>query len=282
MPADSNPTARRGAYGLAVDGLDGERDLLVPAAANWPSVTISIDTPAPEDRTTLLTDSLARYPDGTGGHVFVGRTSGTAHFGGPRPLTSDEIVHPRLGMLSALYAHWLHRAAFHAGAFVNSGRAWALVGDRGDGKSTLMAALALRGLTVLGDDTLVLDGVQCLCGVRCIDLRPDAVARLGCGEQVSAVRRGVRRRLPLGAAPTETPLAGWLFLAWADELSLRALSVAELLRRIARPQGWHRRGAGDQALLLELAALPAWELRRPRDGALLAQTVERVCDLTSR
>ncbi len=282
MHRQSDPAARVGAYGLAVEGLDSERHLLVPAAANWPSVRISVDPPEAEDRTVLLTDCLARYPDRIGGHAVVDRNEGSVRFGGRRRPSSDELVHPRLGMLGAVYAQWLNRAAFHAGAFVAGGRAWAVVGERAHGKSTVIAALALAGLTVLGDDTLVLDGLDCLAGVRCVDLRGDAAAHLGCVQDAAPVRRGTRRRLRLGPAKRETPLGGWLYLAWADQLSVRPVPAAERVQRIARRRGWHRRGVSDPAQVLELASLPAWELRRPRDWSLIGETVDRVRDLTDR
>ncbi|HEX8065848.1 MAG TPA: hypothetical protein VF520_04895 [Thermoleophilaceae bacterium] len=203
-----------------------------------------------------------------------------ASFRGGHRLTSDEIVHPRLGMLGAIYAQWLPgRMAFHAGAFVGGGGAWAVVGERHDGKSTLMAALALAGVPVLGDDTLVLDGTRCLSGVRCVDLRPDAAAHLGVRDALVTVRRGARERLFLDGPPREAPLAGWLFLKWADELAIRPLPAPERIARIARRQGWHRRGVTDSARLLDFAALPAWELGRPRDWAHLPRVLERVREL---
>jgi hypothetical protein len=184
-------------------------------------------------------------------------------------------------MLGAIFAQWLPgRMAFHAGAFVSGERAWAVVGERHDGKSTLMAALALAGLPVLGDDTLVLDGIRCLSGVRCVDLRPDAAEHLGIRDAVVTVRRGARERLPLDGRPREAPLAGWFFLNWADDFAIRELQTPERIARIARRQGWHRRGVTDPARLLDLAALPAWELSRPRDWTQLPQVLERVRELT--
>ena len=179
-PPEAGAGARRGAYGVAVAGLEAEDRLLVPAESHWPTVRILVDPCAPDAGGTLLEEDMARYPDAPGGHVAVDRQAGVASFRGAHRLTSDEIVHPRLGMLGAIYAQWLPgRMAFHAGAFISGERAWAVVGERHDGKSTLMAALALSGLPVLGDDTLVLDGIRCLSGVRCVDLRPDAAAHLG-------------------------------------------------------------------------------------------------------
>jgi hypothetical protein len=272
----------RGAYGIAVTGLEAEDRLLVSAESHWPTVQIRVDPGGTDAGGTVLEDDIARYPDAPGGDVVVDRKAGVASFRGADPLTPDEIVHPRLGMLAAIYAQWVPgRMAFHAGAFISGERGWAVVGERNDGKSTLMAALALAGLPVLGDDTLVLDGIRCLSGARCVDLRPDAAAHLGIRDAVRTVRRGARERLFLdGPAPPAAPLAGWLFLKWADELAIRELHTPERIARIARRQGWHRRGVTDPARLLDFAALPAWELSRPRDWAHLPRVLEHVRELT--
>lgn len=278
---DSNAAnTPRGAYGLAVEGVVGEDRVLVPARPDWPAVRIVVDPRAADRGDTFLDGATARYPDAPHGHVEVDRAAGTARFRGVRGITSDAIVHPRLGMLAAVYAQWLpDRMSFHAGAFVSEGRTWAVVGDRGAGKSTLMAALALSGVPILGDDTLVVEGSACLSGVRCVDLRPDAPERLGVEDKAVTVRGGARRRLPLGAPPPEAPLAGWIFLAWGDAVSARALPVAERLARIASTQGWHRRGVTEPADLLEVAGLPAWELTRPRDWERLDEAVRCVREL---
>jgi hypothetical protein len=265
-----------------VTGLESEDALLVPAEPGWPELRIVVDPRPAEADGTALDGTGARYPDVPGGCVEVDRRAGVAAFRGVDGLTDDAIVHPRLGMLAAIYAQWLPgRMAFHAGAFVSEERAWAVLGDRFDGKSTLMAALALAGLPVVGDDTLVAEGLRCLPGVRCVDLRPDAAAHLRVGDGIATVRGGMRRRLPLGDAPRDASLAGWVFLAWGETMAVRELPTPERVARIARAQGWHRRGVTEPVPLLEAGALPAWELTRPRDWAHLAATVERVRELTS-
>jgi hypothetical protein len=224
---------------------------------------------------------MAQYPEAPVGHATVDRESGVARFRGVNGLTSDAIVHPRLGMLAAIYAHWLRgRMAFHAGAFITGGRAWAVVGERQDGKSTLIAALALDGFPVIGDDTLVLDGDRCLPGVRCVDLRPDAAAALGVGTEVVTVRGGDRDRLLLDGEPHAAPLAGWLFLKWADEPAVRALDTRERIARIASCQGWHRRGVTEPRRLLDLAGLPGWELARPREWTHMPWLLDQIRELT--
>lgn len=282
QPSEDSLPALREAYGIAVAGLEAEDHLLLPAAPGWPTLRIVFDRRDASGGPTLLDEDAARYPDALGTHVTVDRRAGTATFRGRSRLASDEIVHPRLGMLGAVYAQWLPgRVAFHAGAFRSGGRAWAVIGARERGKSTLMAALAVAGAPVLGDDTLVLEGDRCLPGVRCVDLRPDAAAHLGVSDRVVTVRGGARERLLLAGPPAEARLGGWFFLEWADEVAIRALPSRERIERIARAQGWHRRGVTDPARLLELTALPAWELRRPRDWSHLPRVVEQVRELTA-
>src|SRR5207302_1345877 len=109
----------------------------------------------------LLVDTgRAVYPQVGGGHVVIDRVAGTATWMTREPPAPDEMIHPRLGMVAAVYAHWRGDDAFHAGAFVHGGRAWAVVGAGEQGKSTLLAALHAQGLHVVADDTLVIrDGL---------------------------------------------------------------------------------------------------------------------------
>src|SRR4051812_22517809 len=206
----------RGAYGLAVSGLDIDDRLLPAAEPSWPAVRIRIERRSADAGGVHLDEGHARYPHADGGHVVVDRRTGVVSFRGADVPLTDEIVHPHLGMLGAVYAQWLPgRMAFHAGAFISGEGAWAVVGERQDGKSTLMAAIAAAGMPVVGDDTLVVDGMRCLSGVRCIDLRPDAASGLGIRHTQTA-RRGGRERLLLERPAQEAPLRGWLFLNWGD------------------------------------------------------------------
>ncbi len=138
------------------------------------------------------------------------------------------------------------------------GAAWGVVGAKEAGKSTLMYACHLGGASVLTEDVLVLAGRTAFAGPRCIDLRvpaPDAVA----------VRDG-RHRVTLPPCPAEAPLAGFVHLAWHDApAATRALDLAGRLRRLADERRGDARWRGDVELL-DLAALPAFELRRPRAG----------------
>jgi hypothetical protein len=71
----------------------------------------------------------------------------------------------------------------HATVVVHHGRAFALLGDCGRGKSTLAAALIQRGCKLLVDDMLVLrqteDGVWAFPGPPRLKLLPDSIEHVG-------------------------------------------------------------------------------------------------------
>ena len=126
------------------------------------------------------------------------------------PQTPDELVHPYLGAAASVFSRWAGREVFHAGAFICGGLAWAVVGGREAGKSSLLAALAARQLPVLADDLVITDGQDAFCGPRTIDLRrpipgssePVTPARGASRWRVSLpplCRRGAARRLDLPA-----------------------------------------------------------------------------------
>jgi len=66
-------------------------------------------------------------------------------------------------------------------------------------------------------------------------------------------------------------LGGWLFLDWGPSLALRPVGAVELLARLAQRRSWQTL-ASDPAMLLALASLPAYDLVRPQDWAVLGAT----------
>jgi hypothetical protein len=82
--------------------------------------------------------------------------------------------------------------SFHAAALARGERAILLMGDKGAGKSTLSAALALRGWSVVSDDLVrLIEGEPGWCvlpGSRDIKLRADAVAALALDRAVLGKR----------------------------------------------------------------------------------------------
>ncbi|MGC5290929.1 hypothetical protein [Micromonospora sp. DT231] len=274
MSGEIMPTPGRGVYGLRVHGLDEVSELppAEGAALGWPAVRVGqVDVPPPppvplDDRrgTRILAD---------GRTLAVDRLRGTATFYGP-PLAADVLAHPYLAPVATTVNRWAGRETFHSGAFLLAGRAWAVLGPRTAGKSSLLAALAARGVPILTDDILVVDGVDAFAGPRCVDLRQPVP---GVGLPTRPVRAGDRLRVALPPIAPHVRLGGWLFLRWGATVTLPRLPGAALLARLARQRSFGQLPS-DPAALLSLAALPAWELTRPRDWAALDDTHRLLAD----
>jgi hypothetical protein len=270
-----------GAYGLRVRGVDSARALLVPAERSWPSVElvsrIGDSSSDPYDR---VSNQHAELKLLEGSRVIIEREKGRAVFIGASPPRPEELVHPYLAPVAAIYAYWLERESFHAGAFVAGDGVWALIGERESGKSSTLAWLALHGYEIVCDDMLVLEDGDALAGPRSIDLRPEAAHALGTGEPLGRVGARERWRLTPGVVRDELPLRGWIFLRWGDRVECARVPGAERLRRLGANRG-ARLPVADPPYLIELAALPGWELHRPQGWHSLALAAERLLETVS-
>lgn len=221
-------------------------------ATGWPVV--------PTRTVRVLTDSRTLALDPVAG---PGEVSGRAVLYGP-PLDAADLAHPYLTPIAVPFTRWNGRETFHGGVFATRGHAWVVPGARTAGKSSLMAALAGRGIPVLADDMAMTDGEVVHTGPRSIDLREPVP---GVNLPHRTARGGTRRRLLLPPAPRSLPLGGWVFLHWSDDPSddvqLRPVPPTTLLARLARNRARTGR-ASDPAMLLALALRPAFDLVRPR------------------
>ena len=274
--------ARRGAYGLRLRGVDAARELLLDAEADWPSFELvaRVGHADPQVQWVRAEGALLRLA--SGGEVEIDRARGRALFTLPSLPTAAELVHPYLAPVAAVAARWLGRESFHAGAVSVDGEAWGVLGDKGAGKSSLLAALALAGHRLVADDVLVLDGQGgALAGPRSIDLRGQAAARLGVGRPLGLV--GLRERWRLSAPPVAsvTALRGFVTLAWGDGPAVASVPAAQRLTRLAAQRVLALPPA-DPGRLVELSALPMLELRRPRDWGAAAGAVELLLDALGR
>ncbi|MEV1320737.1 hypothetical protein AB0J14_32190 [Micromonospora arborensis] len=274
MSGEIMSTAGRGVYGLRVHGLDKVSELLPAegAALGWPTVRVrQLDAPPPPPVPLDNRQGTRVLADGR--TLALDRLAGTATFYGPA-LTPDVLAHPYLAPVATTVNRWVGREAFHSGAFVLAGRAWAVLGPRTAGKSSLLAALAARGVPILTDDILVVDGVDAFAGPRCVDLRQPVP---GAALPSWPVRAGDRLRVGLPPIQPRVPLGGWLFLRWGDAVTLTRLAGTTLLARLAGQRSFGQLRS-DPAMLLSIAALPAWELTRPRDWAALDDTYRLLAD----
>jgi hypothetical protein len=262
-----------GAYGLRLTGIAQARRFLVPAKPGWPALRLQRRRRLAPDRShDTVSETRADLRLQTGGEITIDRARAIAVFTTPKPLHSAALVHPFLAPVAAVMAHWLGRESFHAGAFVHADGAWAVIGEREAGKSTLLARLALGGIPILSDDMLVLENSIPLAGPRAIDLRPSAAKELGVGDPMGIVGARERWRLRLGPVP-EAALRGWIFLTWGQRLQLREVGPRARIERLSAQRGLPV-PARNPAALLDLAALPSWELTRPRSWRALARSVD--------
>ncbi|MER5454859.1 hypothetical protein ABT008_08750 [Micromonospora sp. NPDC002389] len=272
MTGETMGTTGRSVYGLCVHGLDDVRELppVDLLRTGQPSVFVRQTTAeAPPLVPTDLDGGVRLLADGR--TLAVERIRGTATFHGP-PLAPDVLAHPYLAPVVTIFNRWLGRETFHSGAFVHADRAWAVIGPRTAGKSSLLAALAARDVPVVADDILVVDDAHVYAGPRCIDLRRPVP---GVSLTTRLARAGDRRRVALPPTADRTPLGGWIFLGWGRTLTMSRLAGHDLLTRLAARRSWQHLPT-DPSALLSLAALPSWQLTRPRDWAALGPTLRLV------
>lgn len=260
-------TLRRGAYGIHLAGPAGDLPGLVPAPAGWPTVTVHRTSAAGGQPPPAHLDAhRCRRPfRRVQGFLSADRAGATATYSTCPPLTDDELVHPYLAPLGAVYAHWSGHHALHGAGLVLDSGVWGLLGGREAGKSCLAAALAGRGQGIATDDLLVATtgpSPTVLAGPRSVDLRPDAWRQLRPGGPSSPVREGQRRRLALPPVAAELPLHGFVVLAPGQETRLVRIPPRRRLGNLTRYTVVHQRA--DPAGLLDLVALPMLVLEAPR------------------
>lgn len=271
------------AYGFRWSGLSSPA-LRLDGVDDWPLVSVR-EAHQSNDDVTIVDAARASIPT-PAARLRLDRASLSMEIVSSGGLPTADVVHPTLWPAASVFARWLGRETLHAGAFSLDGEtAWGVLGERGAGKSSLLSALALRGIEVLSDDLVVLEGNRCFSGPRCVDLRPDAAAALGVARHATVVRSTERRRLALEPCSGTYRFAGFLTLAWGDSVGVSPLAPAESFGLLLD----HRRvGAlgADFRYLLELAGLPAFKFTRPREwprlDAAIAELAGAVTGFASR
>lgn len=272
MRARDHAGGRAAAYGLRIDGIPPSTAAVEAAPEAWPLVrvrqSVGEDDPAePADGRTSTS-----FPLVTGGRLDLDAGAATAHFRTPGVLSADDLLHPYFAPAAAWFSHWFGRHSFHAGAVVLGGKAYAVLGDKKAGKSSLLAWLSGAGFTVLADDLVVVDGGSVLTGPRCIDLRSATVEALRQARPGVAVRGGSRHRVTLAQTKLEWPLGGWVFLRWGEVTSMSVVPPRDRLARLGGHRAF-RVPPLNPADLVTFAALPAWDLARPRGWDLMDEVV---------
>jgi hypothetical protein len=252
-----------GAYGLRLEGLPEAASMLVPADDSWPSFQIATRVADDELEVQTVGPDRAAIAPASGTVVRIERDPGRVTFTAPVALSAEAIVHPLLAHVAAITAWWFGRESLHAGAFVAGGGVWALVGDRGAGKSSTLAWLAREGHEVVCDDMLVLEADQPFAGPRSLDLRESAAALLGEGEPLGVIGERERWRMPVAPSGQLPPLRGLIHLTWGEELRAHSPSVHRRLELITANRGVKLPATAPEAWL-DLASLAWFELERPQ------------------
>lgn len=268
------------AFGFRVHGV-APRALIADDRPEWPALHVRCQVGPPGAAPDHVGESSARLSLGGDDRLELDRAAQTATYRTTVDVDEDTLIHPRLAPAAALMARWLDREALHAGAFLAAGGAWGVAGANEAGKSTLLGTLALRGSDVFSDDLLVIDRAGlAYAGPRCLDLRDPDVIGGRVRERLRPVREGTRRRMDLPPVAAVAPLRGWLFLEWGSEVEAVPCPGKVRLSRLLAQRRWAT-AAIDPRVLLALAALPAWTLRRPPGAAHLQATLQLLDELTT-
>lgn len=285
--------ARTGAYGLALSAVGHDADILsraaawlLPADPSWPrwelrSAPLSTATPGTGNGLDGEEEPVREHlgPDRAvlrsepAGRIEIDRVNRRTTFFRPEPMSPEGLVHPYLASTAAIASHWLGRTPFHAGAFVLDGRAWGVLGTREMGKSSLLLGLHMRGVPVVTDDVVVVDGPRVYSGPRCLDLREPAAEHFRTGQPLGKVGRRERWRVDLPEIASDFPLAGWVLLGWSDHVAIEPIEGSRRLAPLASNRALVAPGTAPRALL-DMATLPVVLFGRPKGWGSLAMGLE--------
>jgi hypothetical protein len=270
-----------GAYGLRIEGVsEAVRRLLGPVAPGWETIELRARVArTDEDLSRIRPDRVnVILPVPLGGEIVIERPPLVAEVRRPDRLPRDEeLLHPYLAYVAGMTAWWIPRECVHAGAFVVDGGVWGVVGARGAGKSSTLGWLAAEGYEIVCDDLMVIRDGRVTAGPRFVDLRGETAELLGAGTPLGKVGARERWRLEVGPIPPELPLRGWVFLDWSPEIEVKPALPTQRLQTIKNNVAlWGN--PTDPSGLLELASLPAWQLRRPRDWESFGEAARRLLD----
>jgi hypothetical protein len=271
---------QRAAYGYLIAGIDGGDTLAVRGAQAWPVLRVSTGIESRDGARRVDLGPHRASIDTLTGRLLLEREPVRMTVLADRRLPDADLVHPCLWPAAAVFARWRGLETLHGGAFVDGrGGAWAVLGDRGAGKSSLLAALAVAGHDVVADDLLVLDGGDCFAGPRCVDLRPDAASELGL-HALPSVRSTRRRRLALAPCDGRFTVRGCVYLEWGERVAVEPLAPAEHLGVLTGQRRIAGLGANVQQLI-GLSGLPAFRMRRPKALGSVHATREALVEAVS-
>ena len=265
---------------LSIHAADRIEDRIDDEGARWFHDWPMKDASGRKRRTPWL--SFAHLPEGRGfllrfpdlADFEVSRTGDRVLCAAARALPRVTLRHLLLDQVLPLVLHLRGRLALHASAVhVPRFGAIAFAGPAGAGKSTIAAALALRGCPIVADDCLAFvqarDVVEVVPGYPGVRLWPEAARslRIDAGQDGRVAHYTRKQRTHLGRGrfhATATPL--------------RAVFVLGRRRTAGQPSRMRTLGARDRIMSL----VPyAWVID-VADPARLAVVFDQLCDVALR
>lgn len=178
------------------------------------------------------------FKTGTGFHIFYRKGDGVTIEREPGADPTEE----QLWLNGSTYAAIAAINGYlpvHASAVAWQGRAYAFAAPSGSGKSTLAAALGRHGMSLVCDDTMILDlrpptEVICLPGHKRLKLSDDALILSGAKgqEKVGRMIDKYYARPAGGTVQQALPLAGIFYLESSDAVRCDAISGAAGIARL--------------------------------------------------
>jgi hypothetical protein len=278
--ATTQSGSQDGAWGVRFPSLAKAAGHVLVEATEWAPVTLDLRlNTKPEIQDGYWSPKGTYIPLASGGLVEISWPH-SVRLTVPTNPKPEFVIQPHLATAAACMAVHTGRQAFHAGAVIINGGAWAIFGAKEAGKSSTLGRLHQMGIGVLTDDVLVCDGLDALVGPRCIDLRIGPAKRLAIGQDFGVVGLRERWRVYLPSCPNSVPLHGWVLLDWADEDRITPLAATDRLSLLDRNQALQL-PAHDAAAFLQLSALPAYRWSRRKSWERLDDSIKRFIDAIS-
>jgi hypothetical protein len=272
-----NPDSR-GAYGLQFPQFNLS-DIFQRVPGTWtPWALTQVEPTALAETGPLeLSNERAILAIQPRGRVLVDRGRALTTLTTPTSVDEQSWAHPYSGSTAIVHAYWSGWPTLHAAVVRVGGAAFAILGDKEDGKSTAVAWLSMRGCDIISDDLCVVREGKALVGPRCLDLREAAATHFGVGRFLGEVGNRPRWRQTLPPTEPETRLAGFVVLAWSDSAVVERVPLVARLPVLAAHRGL-RYGSVDQQAMLELLSLPMMKFTRPRSWAALDASMDILLD----
>jgi hypothetical protein len=279
-------TKERGVYGFRLATRDHETELPHLGPIDAGAATVSVDW----RHATVLTerqridDDCVSIGRRNGAGLEVRRDPPSVMIESPEFPTPESLVHPFLTVPMSILARWRGDLTLHAGGFFAHGHAWAVLGPKEAGKSTMLAELGLHERPLLADDLLVLTEHVVRAGPACVDLRPDVAMHIPGARFLGEVGERPRYRLSTLHGPARAQLGGFFLLDWSDNrhVSVEPIPVGESLRIVYEHEYLGFLGPADPRKILDLLEVPMWRVRRPRDWSFTDAAIDRMLEVTAR